>query len=117
MVDNDCSVSITALSESTGRSWSTVQRILTEDLMKQSVRARWVPHKLNDNQKQQRADGAQRLLDDLYGTVVVIDEKWLYANPMPPKKMNRAWTDPGEVTAQNNLGKLLPTRNFTSSCR
>jgi hypothetical protein len=27
--------------------------------------------------------------------VVVIDEKWLFAKPMPPKEMNRCWVEVG----------------------
>jgi hypothetical protein len=27
--------------------------------------------------------------------VVVIDEKWLFAKPMPPKEMNRCWVEAG----------------------
>jgi histone-lysine N-methyltransferase SETMAR len=95
LVENDQTITINALSEITDISWSTVQRILTEDLKKQSVCARWVPHKLSDHQKNMRVQGAQRILQELEGNVIVIDEKWLYAEPMLPKENLRAWVDPG----------------------
>jgi len=95
LVENDETISINAISQITGITWSSVQRILTDDLHKQSVCARWVPHKLSQAQMNMRVEGAQRILNELEGNVIVIDEKWLYSEPMPPKENVRAWVDPG----------------------
>lgn len=78
-VEQDQTVSLNSLCEIAGICRSTCQRILHDDLALHSVCARWVPHTLNANQKNQRVNGAQRILDELDGSVVVIDEKWLYA--------------------------------------
>lgn len=95
LVENDQTISLAALSQITGISWSTVQRILADDLKKMNVYARWVPHNLNEIQKNLRVEGATRILNEINGSIVVIDEKWLYSRPMPPKENVRAWVDPG----------------------
>jgi transposase len=95
LVENDETISIQALSEISGISWSSVQRILTDELKKHTVFARWVPHKLTQNQMYMRVEGAERILNEINGSIVVIDEKWLYAEPMPPKENVRAWVDAG----------------------
>ena len=95
LVEQDNSMSLNAISIAVGLSKTTVQRVLTEYLKKQSVFARWVPHKLTEPMKQNRIEGGEVILKDLHGNVMVIDEKWLYSEPMPPKESHRAWIDPG----------------------
>lgn len=41
--------------------------------------------------------GAQNILDTITGNVLVIDEKWLYAQAHPPQQNVRSWVDsPGD---------------------
>ena len=93
LLTEDQHMSIERISDITQLSWSTVQRIITLDLQKRSVCAKWIPHKLTDNHKQQRVDGAQVILRDLHPSVMVIDEKWLYARPFSSTNNVRAWID------------------------
>ena len=95
LVENDQTMSINSLCVQTRFSWSTVQRILREDLNKRSVSARWVPHKLSSYQKDLRIEGARRILQELHESVFVIDEKWIYCEPILPKENIRAWVDHG----------------------
>ena len=69
--------------------------IVTKDLSLQSVCARWVPHVLTDSMRARRVTGGQKILKEIHGNVMVIDEKWLYAYPMPPKQNNRVRMEPG----------------------
>ena len=95
IVDASATVSINYLSNMTGLHESTVQRILTLDLEKRSVYARWVPYNLTEVHKQQRVAGARIIRETITGNVIVIDEKWLYAEPHPSQNNVRAWVDPG----------------------
>ena len=52
ILKNDRCVSTRLLEDMTGIGKSTIHRILTEDLQKRKVCAKFVPHSLNDDQKQ-----------------------------------------------------------------
>ena len=93
LLTEDPRLSIEHISDATQLSWSSVQRIVTIDLQKRSVCAKWIPHKLTDVHKQQRVDGARIILRDVDTSVMVIDEKWLYARPFPSTNNVRAWID------------------------
>ena len=62
LLTEDPRLSIEHISDATQLSWSSVQRIVTIDLQKRSVCAKWIPHKLTDVHKQQRVDGARIIL-------------------------------------------------------
>jgi hypothetical protein len=36
---------------------------------------------------------------------MVVDEKWLHSEPMPPKESHRAWVDPGG--GETDLSRLV----------
>lgn len=95
LVEEDSRISLTAICDQTGLERTSCYTILTRDLGRRSVCARWVPHVLTDSMKIRRVDGAQVILQQIQETVVVIDEKWLYSDPLPPKENNRAWVEPG----------------------
>ena len=94
LVDNDPHLSKCALSHLTGIPQSTVQRILIKELNLHSVCARWIPHKLSDQQKENRVNEAIQILQEINDSIVVIDEKWLYREPMPARQNVRAWVGP-----------------------
>ena len=93
-VQEDNGISIRAISNRFNISVGTAYNIMTQKLGLKSVSAKWVPHQLTDNQKIQRVERANGLLEELNGSVVVIDEKWIYANPMPSKQIARVWITP-----------------------
>lgn len=93
MIEEDNTVSLQHLSTELDLHESTVYRILTNDLGKKSFCARWVPYALTESQKLQRVNGAQQILREMNGNVLVIDEKFLYGKPHPPQQNVRSWGD------------------------
>lgn len=71
-----------------------------------SLYARWVPHTLSEAQQQQRVEGAQRVLNEMNENVIIIDEKWLFANPLPPRQQVRAWVDEAGDRPKLPRGKI-----------
>lgn len=66
---------------------NTVIRILTEDLHRRKVNAKWVPHFLSTEQIEKRISDSARLLTELnklsekkFMQVVTCDESWFYLN-------------------------------------
>lgn len=57
LVLTDRRQTIDQLSEISGISWSSIQRILTEDLGMKRIAAKFVPRALTDNQKERRVFG------------------------------------------------------------
>lgn len=94
LLQDDPHLSKSALSNLTDISETSLQRIITKELNMHSVHARWIPHKLSDQQKLQRLNGAAVILEQINGTVMVIDEKWLYKDPSPCRQNVRAWVGP-----------------------
>ena len=94
LIGTDPHLSKSALSRMTDIPETTVQRIIVKEFNMHSVCARWIPHKLNDQQKQNRVAGAALLLREVNGGVMVIDEKWLYKSPMPARQNVRMWVSP-----------------------
>ena len=81
-----------------GLSYGTVENILHEELGVRKVCAKWVPHKLTQEQKETRVilcrqnlklfdiNGSKRLTD-----IVTGDETWLYYYNVPNKVANMVW--------------------------
>lgn len=95
LIEDNPRLSTNALSVMTEIEETAVRRILHKDLNKKSVCAKWIPHTLTDLMKQNRVTGCQTILDNINGSVMVIDEKWLYANPLPANNNIRSWVDAG----------------------
>ena len=75
-------------------SGTSVQGILTEDLGLTSVIVRWVPHLLNDKQKEARCALARNSLKilrerDIRRRLIVIYVKWIYHRTVGTKNVNR----------------------------
>jgi transposase len=86
------------ISKCTGISPSSVHRILTLDLGKKWIIARWVPHLLSPEQQNERVMEASNILKFMKKTnsmskLVVIDEKMVYHRPLGTKKTNAEWVD------------------------
>ena len=79
---------IDEISEITGLSWSSCQRILTEDLNMKRVSAKFVPRFLTEDQKNNRLNVCYDLREQagndpqILSKVVTRDETWCYGyNP------------------------------------
>lgn len=74
----------------------TVRRIVTEDLGKRKICARFVPHALTTEQKQERVVYCQDLLlmgqDELFWEIIITgDETWCFAYDPATKRQSAEW--------------------------
>lgn len=95
LLDEDCHLSVRGVAAITGFSYSSVYRIISQKLLLKCVNAKWVPHPLTESHKVQRVQLAQELLRNLNAYTVVVDEKWVYCEPLPPGQNNTYWVAPG----------------------
>lgn len=100
LIEADKSLSLTSLSMITDIPKSTIQRILTQELQKISVQAKWVPYDLSETQKQTRVSGCKEIRcvtmsRNIRKRLFVTDEKWIYARHLPSLSSTRTWVDFG----------------------
>lgn len=67
---------------------------MTKDLELGNVFARWDPHMLDEIQKIHRVQELSRVIDDIKVNVFIIDEMWLFAQPLPERQNVRNWVSP-----------------------
>lgn len=85
------------LSEISGISWSSIQRILTEDLGMKRITAKFVPRALTDNQKECRVETCRELKEqlktdpDFLSKVITGDESWCYGYDPETKQQSTQW--------------------------
>jgi len=88
---------IDELVDLSGVSWSSCQRILSEELQMKRVAAKFVPHVLTADQKQSRVDACRELKEhleidpDLFSKVITGDESWCYAYDPETKQQSSQW--------------------------
>lgn len=90
-----------------------VYEIITNDLKKQSVQAKWVPHLLTQANKENRVICCQELIvtlnkRNIQRYLLVIDEKWFYKTPFGNAQTRRSWQD---VAAPGDQRPTLPKRS------
>lgn len=93
IIGNDNTSSVRLIANSLNLSEKSVHRMLRKKMELKSLYARWVPHSLSEAQQDLRVTCAERLLDEMNGNVIIIDEKWLYSKPLPPRQQVRHWVD------------------------
>ena len=73
----------------------TVRRIVTEDLGKRKICARFVPHALTTEQKQERIYCQDHLLmgqdEHFWEDIISCDEKWYFAYDPATKQQSAEW--------------------------
>ena len=74
----------------------TVHRIVTEDLGKRKICARFVPHALTTEQKQERVVYCQDLLlmgqdERFWENIITGDETWCFAYDLATKRQSAEW--------------------------
>ena len=80
----DCRRTIDELEALTGVSWSSCQRILTEELHMKRVAAKFVPRLLSEDQRANRLDVCREMKDqlktdpDILSKIITGDESWCY---------------------------------------
>jgi hypothetical protein len=110
----DCpSISIRSLAGDSGVPYTTVQRILRDQLKYRWIASYWVPMTLNANQRQHRVDAARairdRLLamgDERYTRYVCEDETWIRFDLENTRSSARVWIPQGTSRPQIPSNKL-----------
>lgn len=102
------------LEELTGIPSSSVHRILTDDLGLQKITARWVPHHLDEVQKDRRRTVARQLLqrfrmegEKFLQRIVTLDETWACSYEPNLKSQNSEWHERNQSAAQSSRPGVL----------
>ena len=83
---NNC-ISYWAIAQNLDLNRSTAYRILIEKLHLRAV----CSHRLTDNHKMQRVEKSQNLIVNRSGSTIVVNEKWLFADPLPARPHCSSW--------------------------
>ncbi|UYV80655.1 hypothetical protein LAZ67_19001267 [Cordylochernes scorpioides] len=93
---------------------SSIGTIMSDVLNFRKVCARWVPHLLSENHKQQRMEAARAFLEmhrrdgyQLFSRIVTGDESWVHHSTPETKRQRMVWNDLklAEFPLKMNLGK------------
>jgi histone-lysine N-methyltransferase SETMAR len=93
----DCCRTIDDLVDLSGVSWSSCQRILSEELQMKRVTAKFVPHVLTADQKQSRVDACRELKEHLeidphlFSKVITGGKSWCYTYDPETKQQSCKW--------------------------
>jgi len=99
-LNKDHRYTIDELSEVTGVSWSSVQRILTQDLGMRRVAAKFVPRLITEDQRKSRLAVCQDLKRELendpnfLSRVITGDKSWCYGYDPESKQASSQWKTP-----------------------
>ena len=89
--------------------------------------ARWIPHKLTDDQKKNRVDWCRQMLKKFAGgafknvySIVTGDESWIYAYEPERKGQSTVWVfqdeqNPTKVVRARSVGKQMVACFFTKT--
>ena len=85
LILEDRGISAKSIAEQLGRSRDRVGSIIHEDLDMRKLAGKWIPKCLNEDQKRQRCQSSEQLLEflrrdpnNLLSRLVTMDETWLY---------------------------------------
>lgn len=105
----------------------SVHTILHKYLGVRKLCARWIPHKLTDDQKKARVDWCRKMLDkfnngasNLVYYIVTGDESWIYAYEPERKGQSTVWIfqfeeNPTKVTRSRSVAKRMVACFFTKT--
>lgn len=102
VVEEDKRRTCQEIEELTGISHSSVHRIIVEELQKQKIFAKWVPHLLTDEQKQERVCRCRANLrrvrregNNFINRIITGDETWVYSWDPELKRQSAQWRNSG----------------------
>ena len=102
LVLTNCRIKVAELASECGISNGSVYTIIHERLSMSKVSARWVPRNLNMQDRQQRVESSQELLEvynanpeDFHTRLITGDETWLHHWDPDTKKESMQWKRPG----------------------
>ena len=120
LILEDHRISAKSIAEQLGISHERVGSIIHEDLDTRKLSAKWVPKCLNADQKRQRCQSSEQLLEffrrdpnDILSRLVTMDETWLYHYDPETKQQSVEWRHSGlplpkYSECKNPLEKLSP---------
>ena len=95
LIEADKRLTVRMIEEQTSIPKTTVHRILTDDLHRKKICARWVPHLLSPEEKQRRVTCAEEILGLLQSNrrmkILTGDESWFWLNQQQNKRQNMVW--------------------------
>ena len=104
LILEDRRISAKSIAELLGFSRERVGSIIHEDLEMWNLSAKWVPKCLNANQKRQRCQSSEQILDffrrdpnDSPSRLVTMDETWLYHYDPETKQQSMEWRHSGST--------------------
>ena len=110
-------IKVAELASECGISNGSVYTIIHEHLGMSKVSARWVPRNLNMQNRQQRVESSQELLEvykanpeDFHNRLVTGDETWLHHWDSDTKKESIQWKHPGSPHLRNFVPNHQPAR-------
>jgi len=102
LILEDCRILAKSIAEQLGISREQVGSIIHEDLDMRKLSAKWVPKCLNADQKCQRCQSSEQLLEFFYCDpndfllrLVTMDETWLYHYDPETKQQSKEWQHSG----------------------
>ena len=104
LILEDRRISAKSIAEQLGTSHERVGSIIHEDLDMRKLSAKWVPKCLNADQKRQRCQSSEQLLEFFFGAIQIIscrarlvtmDETWLYHYDLEAKQQSMEWRHSG----------------------
>jgi len=120
LILEDCRILAKSIAEQLGISREWVRSIIHKDMDMQKFSVKWVPKCLNADQKRQRCQSSEQLLEffrcdpnDSLLRMVIIDETWLYHYDLETKQQSAEWQHSGSPCpksseCKNLLEKFLP---------
>ncbi len=100
MVCADHRLTVRMIAEELSINKDTVWSIITENLEMRKVCAKMVPKLLSEDQKQQKVTVCQDIIErleddpDLLGSVITVDESWIFEYDPETKWQSRQWKSP-----------------------
>ncbi len=100
LIEDDGRITVEDIATLVGISLGSAQTILKEHLQMRKLCARWVPHILTEEQKEERVEVAEYLLQKYEGCderrlkeIVTGDETWVHFFDNETKEKNKVWVD------------------------
>ena len=96
LLTEDCRTTLQMIADRLNIGKETVRRIVTEDLGKRKICARFVPHALTTEQKQEHIVFCQDLLlmgqdERFWENIITGDETWCFAYNPTTKRQSAEW--------------------------
>jgi len=119
LILEDHRISAKSIAEQLGISLEQVGSNIHEDLEMRKLSAKWVPKCLNADQKRQRCQSSEQILEffrrdpnDFLSRLVTMDETWSYHYDSETKHLSMGWQNsvsprPKKVRVQKSDGKDL----------